>query len=378
LKIATNNSTNRRDYYEVLGLSRDAAKKEIKDAYRKLALKYHPDRNKTPEAEETFKEISEAYAVLSDEKKRQQYDTYGHAGIGARYSSEDLFRGVNFEEIFRDVGFGGFDIFNSLFGGRRTQRYGVQRGADLRYDMEITLEDVASGLEREIKIPRRERCEVCKGSGAEPGTQPKQCPQCKGTGQVQHARSSGFARFVQITTCNVCGGKGKIVESQCNKCRGSGLVSRTRKINVKIPKGIESGSRLRLSGQGEAGQQGGPSGDLYVVVYVKPHKIFQRRNSNILCDVPIGFTQATLGAEIDVPTLNGKAKLRIPKGTQTHTVFRLKGKGLPNLRGFGRGNELIRVIVQTPKKVTSKQKQLLTELAKELGETVSEKKGFFK
>ena len=244
--------------------------------------------------------------------------------------------------------------------------------------MEITLEDVASGLEREINVSRGEICEICNGSGAEPGTQPKQCPQCKGTGQVQHVRSTGFARFVQITRCNACRGKGRIVETKCKSCRGSGLVSRTRKISVKIPKGIESGSRLRLSRQGEAGEQGGPSGDLYVVVYVKHHKIFQRSNSNILCDIPIGFTQATLGAEINVPTLNGKVKLRIPKGTQTHTIFRLKGKGLPRLHGYGRGNELIRVIVRTPKKLTSKQRQLLTELAKELGETVSKKKGFFK
>ncbi len=276
------------------------------------------------------------------------------------------------------MGFGGFDIFNTFFGHRRAQRYGVQRGADLRYDMEIILEDVSSGLEREINVSRREICEVCNGSGAEPGTQPKQCPQCKGTGQVQHVRSTGFARFVQITRCNACRGKGRIVESKCKSCRGSGLVSRTRKISVKIPKGIESGSRLRLSRQGEAGEQGGPSGDLYVVIYVKHHKIFQRSNSNILCDIPIGFTQATLGAEINVPTLNGKVKLRIPKGTQTHTIFRLKGKGLPRLHGYGRGNELIRVIVRTPKKLTSKQKQLLTKLAKELGETVSKKKGFFK
>ncbi len=244
--------------------------------------------------------------------------------------------------------------------------------------MEITLEDVSSGLEREITISRRENCEVCNGSGAEPGTQPKQCPQCKGTGQIQHVRSTGFARFVQITTCNACRGKGKIVETECQSCRGSGLVPRTRKIKVKIPKGIENGSRLRLSRQGEAGEQGGPSGDLYVMVYVKQHKIFQRRDNNILCEIHIGFTQAILGTEINVPTLNEKIKLRIPKGTQTHTIFRLKGKGLPRLHGYGRGNELIKIIVRTPKKLTSKQKQLVTELAKELGETVLEKKGFFK
>ena len=358
-------------------MSRNATKEEIKNAYRKLAFKYHPDRNKAPEAEEKFKEISEAYAVLSDDEKRRQYDMFGHAGIGARYTPEDLFRGVNFDEIFRDFGFGGFDIFDAFFGRRRARRYGPRRGADLRYDMEITLEDVASGLDREIELPRRETCDFCNGSGAAPGTAPKKCPQCNGTGQIQHTRSTGFAHFVQITTCNACGGKGTIIESPCKSCRGTRMVTRTRKIRVKIPKGIDNGSRLRLSGQGEAGERGGSLGDLYVVVHVKPHKIFQRNNSDILCEVPIGFAQAALGAEIDVPTLDGKARLKIPEGTQTHTVFRLRGKGLPRLHGYGRGSELVRVIIRTPKRLTSKQRQLLAELAKEMGESVKVKRGFF-
>jgi len=367
----------KRDYYEVLGVSRNASKEEVKNSYRKLAFKYHPDRNKAPEAEEKFKEISEAYAVLSDDEKRRQYDMFGHAGIGAKYSPEDLFRGVDFDEVFRDFGFGGFDIFDAFFGRRRTRRYEVRRGADLRYDMEITLEDVASGLDREIEVPRRETCDTCNGSGAAPGTAPKKCHQCNGTGQIQHTRSTGFARFVQITTCNACRGKGTIIESPCKRCSGTGVVTRTRKIRVKIPKGIDDGSRLRLSGQGEAGARGGPPGDLYVVVHVKPHKIFQRNNSDILCEASIGFAQAALGSEIEVPTLDGKARLKIPRGTQTHTVFSLRGRGLPRLHGFGRGNELVRVVIHTPKKLTSRQRRLLTELAKETEENVETRRGFF-
>lgn len=370
----------KRDYYDVLGISRDSTKQEIKNSYRKLAFKYHPDRNKSSDAEEIFKEISEAYAILSDDEKRRQYDAFGHAGIGARYTSEDIFRGVNFEEIFRDLGFGfgGFDIFDTFFGHRRANRYGPKRGNDLRYDLEINLEDVVKGLNNEIKVPRTEACDACNGSGAAAGTKPIKCSKCNGSGQVQHSRSTGFAHFVQVTTCNVCGGKGSTIDTPCDKCHGGGTVSAIRKIRVEIPSGVETGSRLRLRGQGEAGARGGPSGDLYVVVHVKPHSVFQRMNSDILCEVSIGFVKAALGAEIEVPTLEGKAKLKIPKGTQTHTVFRLKGKGLPSLHGFRKGNELVRVIIQTPTKLSSKQRQLLTEFAKDMGETVAEKRGFFR
>jgi molecular chaperone DnaJ len=370
----------KRDYYQVLGVSKDASKDALKSAYRTLALKYHPDRNKSPEAEARFKEISEAYAVLSDDEKRKQYDMFGHAGIGQRYSQEDLFRGVNFNEVFRDLGFGfgGFNsIFDMFFSSQQTRPGGPQRGANLRYDLELSLEEVASGVEKRITVPRTEACDVCQGSGAQPGTEPTVCPQCNGAGRVEHARSTGFARFIQVTTCNTCGGRGRIIESPCQTCRGSGVVSRERSIEVKIPAGVESGSRLRLNGEGEAGLRGGPPGDLYVVVRVKPHEVFHRANSDLQIEVPIGLAQAALGAEIEVPTIDGKAKLQIPAGTQPYTVFRLRGKGLPRLRGFGRGNELVRVNVVIPTKLTSKQRELLLELAEEMNEKVKVKRGIF-
>jgi molecular chaperone DnaJ len=370
----------KRDYYTVLGVAKNASKEDLKSAYRKLALQYHPDRNKEPDSEEKFKELSEAYAVLSDDEKRKQYDLYGHAGIGQRYSQEDIFRGANFNDIFRDLGFGfgGFNsIFDVFFGGQRPRTYGPQRGANLRYDLEITLEEVASGVEKAIILPRNETCDVCHGSGARPGTKPQTCSHCQGTGRVEHTRSTGFAQFIQVATCNQCRGTGKIIGSPCNTCRGTGLVSRERRIEVNIPAGVENGSRLRLSGWGEAGLRSGPPGDLYVVVHVKPHEVFQRNNSDLLTEVPIGFSQAALGAEIEVPTIEGKAKLTIPSGTQTHTVFRLRGKGLPRVRGFGRGNELVKVIVKTPTKLSSNQRQLLMDLATEMKETVKKKRGLF-
>lgn len=363
----------KRDYYEILGVSKNTTKENIRNAYRKLAFKYHPDRNKSSDAEEKFKEISEAYAVLSDDEKRRQYNMFGHAGIGARYSPEDIFRGADFRDIFKDFGFGfggAESIFDMFFGRRRGRRQGPIRGADLRYDVEITLEDVVSDLNKEIYVPRREKCEVCRGLGSAPGTKPKKCTRCGGTGQLQRATSTGFGQFIQIQTCNLCNGKGTIIDSPCKSCQGTGVVSRNRKILVKIPRGIEEGSRLRLVGEGEAGVRGGPTGDLYVVVHIKPHKIFNREGNNVLYEASISFIQAALGSEIDVPTLSGGAKLKIPAGTQTHTVFRLKGKGLPKLKGFGRGDEYVRIIIRTPTKLTSRQRKKLTELAKELGEDI--------
>ena len=370
----------KRDYYETLGVSKNATTDEIKNAYRKLALQYHPDRNKAPEAEEKFKEISEAYAVLSDDEKRRQYDMYGHAGIGQKYTQEDIFRGVNFDEVFRDIGFGfgGFDsIFDVFFGRQRESAYDRRRGDDIRYDMEITLEQAASGLETEIDVPRTETCDTCHGSGASPGTSPRQCPTCQGRGRVERVRSNGFARLIQVEACSACAGRGTIIDSPCKDCRGVGVVSRTRKIKVKIPPGVDDGSRLRLSGEGGAGVRGGSQGDLYVFLHVKPHKVFSRRDDDLLCEIPLGFTQAALGAEIDVPTLEGSAKLTIPQGTQTHTVFRLKGKGMPRLNAYGRGDELVRVIINTPTKLSGRQRELLAELAKEMGEDVKTKKRFF-
>jgi molecular chaperone DnaJ len=314
--------------------------------------------------------------VLSDDEKRRQYDQYGHAGIGARYTPEDIFRGVNFNEVFRDFGFGGFDIFDAFFGRRRPRR-GPQRGSDLRYDLEITLEEAASGKQTELDVPRREICELCAGSGAAPGSQPERCARCGGSGQVQQRRSTGFAQFVQIATCNACGGKGTIVKTPCPRCQGSGTVQRQRRITVDIPPGVDTGSRLRLRGEGEAGSTGGPTGDLYVVIHVKPHAVFTRNGSDVLCEVPIGFSQAALGAEVTVPTLGGEAMLKIPAGTQSHTLFRLRGKGLPHLRGFGRGDELVRVLVHTPKKLSTRQRELLRNLAKELGDDVDSGRRFW-
>ncbi|MFX1520243.1 MAG: molecular chaperone DnaJ [Promethearchaeota archaeon] len=368
----------KRDYYEVLGVSKDASQDGIKRAYRKLAVQYHPDRNKSPGATDKFKEVSEAYAVLSDEEKRRMYDQYGHAGIDGRYTTEDIFRGVDFDSIFRDFGFGGgfggfggFDsIFDMLFGNRRarTREPRVQRGDDIQYELGITLEEAASGIERQIDVPRRERCPICEGTGAEPGTSVTTCPKCKGRGQLQIARTQGYTRFVQIVPCDRCNGAGKIVEEACHNCRGSGVVHPTRKINVTIPAGVETRSVLRLRGEGEVSASRGPSGDLFVIINVKPHEVFQRDGTTLYLEQPISFFQAALGAKVRVPTLDGAAALKIPAGTQTHTLFRLKGKGMPSLNGYGRGDELVRVIVRTPENLTRSQKKLLQDIAEEFGE----------
>jgi molecular chaperone DnaJ len=359
--------SSKRDYYEVLNVSREASQKEIKKAYRKLALKYHPDRNKSAEAEEKFKEISEAYAVLSDDEKRVRYDQLGHEGISGRYSWDDIFRGADFNSVFRGMGFGGFEtIFDMFFGGRTRRRYGPQKGADMRYDLEITLEEAAFGLNQNVKVPGFGVCNVCRGSGVKPGTGPKKCPKCKGTGEIRRTKSFGYMRFTEIETCNKCHGKGVLLENLCKKCKGTGIMQRIHTIKLKIPPGIDNGYSLRLAGKGKPGIRSGPKGDLYVVIHVKPHEIFRRNRRNILCDTYISFPQATLGAKIHVPTLDGKARLKIPSGTQTGTLFRLKGKGMPRLDGWGRGDQIVRIIVRTPTKLTRRQKKLLAELAKEM------------
>lgn len=362
----------KRDYYEILGVNKNASLDEIKRAYRSLALKYHPDRvphEKKKEAEEQFKEISEAYAVLSDSNKRAQYDQFGHAGIDSRYTYEDIFRGADFSSIFEDLGFGG-SIFEDLFGfgdifGRtRGRRSHQQRGRDLQYDLELSFKEAAEGCERLIAISRHEQCTHCDGTGARPGTSRTTCSRCKGSGNV--TTQKGF--FVLSTTCDKCHGEGSIISSPCGKCHGEGRVRAERKINIKIPPGVETGTHLRISGEGEAGSRGGRRGDLYVSISVTPHSIFRRHNNDILCEVPISFPQAALGTEIEVPTLNGKIQMKIPAGTQSGKIFRVKGKGIPDLHGYGRGDELVRIIVETPTNLTAEQRHLLTEFAKACGE----------
>jgi len=330
---------NKRDYYEVLGVGRQASDTELKSAYRKLALQYHPDRNPGDRAaEERFKEAAEAYEVLRDPQKRQVYDQYGHAGLeGSGFTG---FGG--FEDIFSSFG----SIFEDLFGiggGRRSSRSRAQRGSDLRYDLSLSFMEAAFGVEKAIEVEKRESCPVCSGSGCEPGTSPETCSQCQGVGQV--ARSQGF--FTVRTTCPRCQGSGRTIARPCPHCRGNGQVMAVRRVSVKIPGGVDTGSRLRLSGEGEAGFNGGPPGDLYVVIHVEAHDFFKREGRDVICQVPISMVQAALGGEINVPTLDGKKSLQIPKGTQFGDVFRFHGAGIASLRNGDRGDQIIQVLVRT-------------------------------
>ena len=348
----------KRDYYEVLGVSRTATDQEIKSAYRRLAVKYHPDKNPNDaSAEEKFKEAAEAYSVLSNDEQRKRYDRFGHAGVsssaGAGSWGAPGFGGI--EDILGDL-FGFGDVFGGTRGGRRTS---AQRGADLRYDLEITLEEAANGMTAQLRIPRLESCETCKGSGAAAGSQPENCTTCSGTGQVRYQQ--GF--FSVARTCHVCRGAGRVIKNPCADCKGSGRVEREKQMEVKIPAGVETGSRLRVTGEGEAGAQGGAPGDLYVVIHVAEHDQFERQGNNLYEAVPITFAQAALGAEIMVQTLDEEEKLKIPMGTQTGTVFRLRGKGMPILGGRGRGDLFVSVTVVTPTTLTREQKRLLEQLA---------------
>jgi molecular chaperone DnaJ len=374
----------KRDYYEILGVNKNASTDEIKAAYRKLAMQYHPDRNKSPDAEEKFKEISEAYAVLSDQNKRQQYDQFGHAGIDMRYSKEDIFRGVDFEDLFRDFGFGGFggfgrgeSIFDIIF-GRGVRREGPRRGSDILYELTISLEDAAFGKTETLEVPRTEVCSVCRGSGTKPGTSPETCPSCHGSGQVSRTQNTPFGRFMTTSTCGTCRGTGQVIETPCTTCHGSGRVQRRRRIEVKIPPGVDTGSRLRVAGEGEAGEKGGPPGDLYVEINVKPHPVFKREDNNILLEATVSFTQAALGDEIVVPTLDGKAVMKIPPGTQNGQVFRLRGKGISSLYTSGKGDQLVRIKVAVPTRLNERQKQLLREFAEISGEKTKNKSIFEK
>jgi molecular chaperone DnaJ len=342
----------KKDYYEILGVSPDASPEEIKKAYRKLAHAHHPDKNPgDTSAEERFKDIGEAYAVLSDAEKRESYNRFGTAGRGAE----------GFGDF--DPGFGSIfdDIFEGFFGGRagRSTR-SAHRGADLRYNLEIRFEDAASGVEKEIVVPRLETCATCRGSGAKAGSQPVVCKTCRGTGQVRF--SQGFLTVSQ--TCSRCRGEGRIVEHPCSACRGLGQTKAERTLTVKVPAGVETGTRLKLAGEGEAGVRGGGPGDLYVVIVVKEHPLFTRQGDDIYCEVPVSFAQAALGAQIDIPTITGKTTLKVPPGTQTGAEFRIRGKGFPNVRGYGHGDLLARIFVEVPTHLTAKQRDVLEQYAK--------------
>jgi molecular chaperone DnaJ len=352
-------TTNKRDYYEVLGVHRTATTEEVKRAYRKLAVQFHPDKNPgDPHAEEKFKELGEAYDVLMDADKRAAYDRFGHAAFSQGGGSP--FRGGFHDpfDIFREVFGGGGGIFESFFGGGVSTEDG-QRGSDLRYDMQITLEEAANGAEKEIEVRKLDTCGKCGGSGAEPGSRTINCPTCGGRGQVISTR--GFFQVSQ--TCPRCRGLGEILEKPCRECQGEGRIEKPTRIKLTIPPGISNGSRLRSSGNGEAGIRGGPHGDLYVVVHVKEHKIFQRDGDDLYCEVPIAFSAAALGGEIAVPTLQGKANLKVPAGTQTGQIFKFRGKGIVNINGRGHGDLLVRVIVEVPTKLNAEQRQKLQEFA---------------
>tara|TARA_B100000683_G_scaffold268209_1_gene303042 strand:- start:2445 stop:3554 length:1110 start_codon:yes stop_codon:yes gene_type:complete len=358
----------KRDYYEVLDVSRGADERELKKAYRKLALQYHPDKNPGDAvAEEKFKELSEAYAVLSDPEKRNRYDRFGHAGLGDQPGGFS----VNIQDIFGD-------FFGDIFGGGRGRSAGVRRGSDLRYDLLLEFEEAAFGTEREVTIDRYENCGTCSGSGAKPGTSRTTCGTCQGQGEIRVAQ--GF--FAISQTCPACQGRGSIIESPCDDCRGTGQTEQERKINVKVPAGVDEGTQLRFVGEGEGGVGGGPRGDLYVVLGLKTHPLFERQGQDVFCEVPISFPQAALGCQLDVPTLDGKVNLKIPSGTQPGQVFRLRGKGIPHLRGGQdgpRGDQLVGVRLEVPKKMSSEQREAVQGLADMFGEQNChpEKQSFF-
>lgn len=380
----------KRDYYEVLGIDKGATDKEIKKAYRKLAKQYHPDvveEDKKDEASEKFKEISEAYAVLSDEDKRRRYDQYGHAGMDG-YSTEDIFRNANFEgfeDIFQGFGGGGIEDIFEMFGfggfggGRpRSSRRGPQRGSDIYSRVTISLEEASMGVEKEITIKHDVECPHCHGERAEPGSDVETCPHCGGTGQVKQVRSSLFGQVVSYGECRNCRGTGKIIKEPCSKCRGRGTVKEEKTISVKIPAGVEDGNRLRISGEGNAGEKGAIPGNLYVEINIQKHLDFQRDGSNLYYEKQISFVQASLGDTVDIPTINGEVELKIPAGTQSGSVFRLRGKGMPVMQRDIKGNLYVTVTVVVPQKLNKEQQKLLRKFAEISGEEISKiKKGFF-
>ena len=368
-----------KDYYKILGVEKTATKEEIKKAYKRLAKKYHPDLNKDKDAAEKFKEINEAAAVLADDEKRRQYDQFGttadqFGGFGA-----GGFSSANFEDILSRFGFDFDSIFDSffggglggLFGGRRKRR--ARRGSDVRYDVEITLEEAAKGATRELNIPVFVKCDKCNGSGANSPGDILECPGCEGSGFMRRTQKTPFGIFATQSICSKCGGEGKYIKKKCSVCKGNGMIEKDKKIELKIPAGAETGTNLRIMGAGEAGDKGAEPGDLYVIVHVKKHKIFERQGDDLHVQVPVSFVTAALGGTIEVPTIHSKAELKIPAGTQSGTVFKMKGKGIPYLHGSGTGDELVTVVVEVPKKLSKKQKDLL----KEFENSAKKKKGFF-
>ena len=356
----------KRDYYDILGVPRGAGVEDIRSAFRNLAKKYHPDVNKQPGAEDKFKEINEAYAVLSDEEKRATYDRFGHAGLSGMGAPD--FSGFGMEDIFESI----FGNFGTRGGARRSPR----RGADLRFDMTIAFEEMVSGAEKEIQVTRHEVCGACKGSGAEPGTSPMRCPTCKGAGEVRQVRQTFLGSMVNVATCSTCQGRGETISTPCHTCHGRTQVRQARRLAVSIPPGVDTGTQIRLTSEGEPGLNGGPNGNLYVVLNVAPHKYFRRQGDDVVLEVAINMAQGALGADISVPTVNGQEKIKIPPGTQSGTPIHLRGKGVPHLQRSGRGDMLVFVTVATPTDLTGEQKRLLKDLAKGLnGDAVPQERG---
>ncbi len=363
-----------KDYYDILGISKGASDDEIKKAYRKLAMKYHPDRNPdNKEAEEKFKDINEAYQVLSDPQKKSQYDQFGTTDFNGGFGGAG---GFDFS------GMGGFeDIFDSFFGGgfsSRKRRNGPERGADLEYTLNLTFEEAVFGIEKEISISKNENCDACNGTGSKPGSNPKTCDNCGGTGQVRYQRNTPLGSFVSTATCDKCNGTGKVITDPCSHCHGKGTVRKNKKVKIKIPAGVDTGNVLPLRGQGEPGKNGGPSGDLYINLRVSPHKVFNRKGFDIYIEEHISFGKASLGTELKVPTIDGDVKYKVPAGTQSGTVFRLKGKGVPRVNGHGRGDEYVKIIVDIPKVLNEKQKEALLAFMEASGEKMDDihKKSF--
>ena len=369
----------KRDYYEVLGISKGASEDEIKKAYKKMARKYHPDLNPgDKEAEEKFKEVNEAYEVLSDADKKARYDQYGHAGVDPNFGAGGAGFDGNFD--FGDLG----DIFGSFFGGgfgggRRTNPNAPQRGESIRMSLAISFEEAAFGCEKEVTVDRMEECGTCHGSGCAAGTSPEVCPDCHGSGQVQVRRQTPMGVFATTSPCTRCGGKGKIIHQPCKECHGTGTVRKRKTIQATIPAGIDNGQTISIRGQGHAGKNGGPAGDLLITITVRPHELFRREGTSVLCEAPITFAQAVLGAELEIPTIDGKVKYELPEGTQSGTTFRLKGKGIPSINGRGRGDQYVTVYIETPRNLNKEQKEALKKFAESMGDNNYEERGkFFK